>query len=130
VGARDLLKRTLAEHPEIAYVEDGNRLEVPAADETGFDVVLEEDGGRTEVYFDGWHEGFDDPAEAVACFVFGLSEEGRLRVTQRGSFASSWALESMQDGQWIEDGFTRLLIAPIWRRKNVVYKQNHWLSTP
>jgi hypothetical protein len=96
MGAKELLKEKLSRHPEIPFVEEGNRIEVGPADETGFAVILEETGDDTTVYFEGWHEDFENLEEAVQCFGFGLSEACRLRVTQRGSSPTGWAVESLQ----------------------------------
>src|SRR5262249_14251262 len=46
------------------------------------------------VYFNGWHENFSDPSEALDCFVFGLSDECRLKEHRRGNVAYRWTVES------------------------------------
>lgn len=122
-----MLKAKLTEYPDIHYTEGTGYIEVPPKDDSGFEVGLRAEGDGFRVNFDGWHEEFDSAEEAVSCFGFGLSDRCRLRVTYRGSFPTRWAAESLEDGQWVQFGVTALLVFPFWRRKHLVYKQNHAL---
>ncbi len=119
------LKDCLAGHPSISYEVSGDLLSVPAADSSGFDVVLQEAGETTTISLDGWHEDFEDPGEAIRCFMFALSPRCRLRVVSRGDLDCNWTLESQHGDGWVTVSTTGLLLIPFWRRKAVRYLQNH-----
>ena len=121
------LKEHLKSHPEIRYTETEHSIEIPAIDENGFDIVLLDEGFRCTVYFDGWHDHFDAPDEAVSCVGFGLSDRCRLNVTMRGDFPQKWTVEYVEGGQWVEDSTTSLIFFPFWRPKTVVCLQNNVL---
>ena len=78
-----------------------------------------------QVSFDGWHEQFDAVDDALNCFAFGLSEECRLRVVSRGQMDCSWTLQSRENGNWVDDTTTGLMLIPFWRRAQVRYCQNN-----
>ena len=115
---RDGLK---TKHADLRYTEADGTIVVHAPAPNGFDVSISED---LVVGYDGWHEHFDTPEKALECFAFGFSDRCRLKVTYRGKFAYKWTLESLEDGQWVEDGTTGLLFFPFWRRPRVEYRQN------
>jgi hypothetical protein len=78
----------------------------------GFTVTLHVGGeGGYTVFFDGWHEDFDNQEEALNCFAFGLSDECRLKECRRGSFAYKWTVESNEHGQWTEDSDGSALVS-------------------
>lgn len=115
---RDSLK---TKHPDLRYTEADGKLLVHAPTPNGFDVSISQD---LTVSYDGWHEHFDSPEKALECFAFGVSDQCRLKVTYRGKFPHKWALESLQDGQWVEDSTTGLLFFPFWRSPRVEFRQN------
>ncbi len=47
-----------------------------------------------------------------------------MKVTYRGKSAHKWTLESLEDGQWVEDSTTGLLFFPFWRSERIEYRQN------
>jgi hypothetical protein len=64
--------------------------------------------------------------EAIDLFGFGLSKACRLAVTYRGSTATKWVVESLQeDGRWVPVSELGLLLLPFWRGKRIEYKQNN-----
>lgn len=79
------------------------------------------------ISFEGWHEEFDDTEEALNVFALGLSNECRLRECRRGSFAYKWTVEYLENGEWIEQSTTGLLLFPFWMKKSVRYLQNDLL---
>jgi hypothetical protein len=113
--------------PPISFEIAEGVLRVPRADENGFDVSLRKEEGFCEVYFDAWHEVFEDEEEAVRCFLFGLSKECRLRVESRGGADCTWTVEHKRGDDWISDSTTGLLFSRFWRRKQVRYLQNRRL---
>ena len=70
------------------------------------------------------HEVFDQEAEALACFAFGLSDRCRLATTYRGRFPVQWTVESREGDAWRPDSTTGLLFVPFWRRKRIEYRSN------
>ena len=51
-------------------------IEVPSERAGGFTVAIFMDDGRYTVYFDGWHEHFDNQALAVKSFGASSSRSG------------------------------------------------------
>ena len=109
----------------ITHLSPGSdRIEVPPADASGFLVGLHAHARGFTVYFDGWHEEFTSDDEAVSCFMFGLSARCRLAVALRGDFPVKWTLEYFEDGRWLAESETGLLLQPFWRRRRVEYRTN------
>ena len=125
------IKAKLRKYPSAKYESDAYSISVLPASDTGFTVGFEVGLGhsRYTVSFNGWHEHFGDAGEALECFAFGLSDECRLEEHRRGKFAYRWIVESKQDGKWIPDSETGLLIFPFWIRKEVVYLQNNLITS-
>lgn len=113
-------------YPSLEYSVWENTITVDAPAEDSFAVWLKDNGQSFTVGYDGWHEEFADEMEALEAFAFGLSDKCRLRVVQRGDRDCSWTLEGKsEDGQYYEDSTTGLLLVPFWKKRMVVYRQNH-----
>jgi hypothetical protein len=123
------IKARLAKYPSARYLATPTSIEVQPEDETGFPVGLELTGSGFVVYFAGWHEHFDSPAEALNCFALGLSANCRLCVVYRGSTATKWTVELPKDGTWIPWSETGLVFYPFWRARRVAYLQNRLLPS-
>ena len=89
-----------------------------------FDVSIHAFGDEFQVGFDGWHEHFDVEEDALNCFAFGLSKDCRLKVVKRGKMECSWTAQARQDDTWVDDTTTGLILIPIWRPKQIEYRQN------
>jgi hypothetical protein len=76
------------------------------------------------VHFEGWHENFDEENEALGVFALGLSGDCRLREYYRGNFAHKWIVDFKEDGEWLEQSTTGLLVFPFWRKKRMRILQN------
>ncbi|MEZ4328636.1 MAG: hypothetical protein R3B40_25655, partial [Polyangiales bacterium] len=100
------------------------------ADEHGFEVGLAVADGRFHVWFEGWHEPFTDPDEALRALAWGLSPECRLKVTYRGNVAVAWTTQHCVEGVWHDDATTGWLLTPFWRPKRHVFKQNRLATGP
>jgi hypothetical protein len=120
--------RRLRAYPNVKYESTASLITVMPASDGGFKVALETARDRYTVFFNGWHEDFRDPVEALECFAFGLSDECRLKESRRGTFPYRWTLEIKQDEQWVAESETGLLLFPFWKRRNVVYLQNNLIS--
>lgn len=121
------IKEKLARYPTARYTESATSIEVHPEDETGFSVGLHLEDGSFAVHFEGWHEHFDSKDEALHCFAFGLSRACRLCVVYRGSTPTRWIVESQQEGSWVRDSATGLVLYPFWRARRLVHKQNRLL---
>lgn len=121
------IKTKLQNYPEAKYESDGTSISVFPMSDDGFTVSLYEREENFTVAFDGWHEEFQDRNEALNCFVFGLSSECRLKEVRHGNFACKWTVESWENGKWVEDSTTGLLIFPFWKKEEVRYLQNSLL---
>ncbi len=116
--AREFLQ---AEHHDLRLKASDHSIVVPAKKPNGFAVSINDD---LIVSFDGWHEHFFTPEEALKCFEFGFSTKCRLKVTSRCRFAYKWTLEALNGQEWIEDSTTGLIFFPFWCKKRIVYLQN------
>ncbi len=122
------IKAKLQRYPQIKFEASSSSITVLPMSDNGFKVGLEENENRFTVFFNGWHEEFTNPTEALDCFAFGLSDECRLKECRRGQFAYRWTVESNQDGQWVADSETGLFFFPFWKRAQVAYLQNKFIS--
>src|SRR4051812_39909162 len=95
---------------------------VPATTEDGFAVILEMHGDREfDVHADGWSERFSRAEDAYDCFMFLLSEQGRLKVTMRGKTPAGWQIERREYGLWVPGRPVHRRLTPIWRRAHTVW---------
>ena len=113
--------RLISNHPDLRFTESDSMIAVQSPVNGGFNISITSD---LVVWFDGWHEHFDDESEALDCFAFGFSDQCRLKVTLRGKFDYRWALQVIRDGEWVTESTTGLLIFPFWRAKRVEYRSN------
>ena len=123
------IKVRLQRYPNVKYESDASSISVLPTSDEGFTVEFVVTRGRYTVSFNGWHENFNDVAEALDCFGFGLSDQCRLKESRRGNVAYRWAVESKENGQWVADSETGLLIFPYWKRLEVVYLQNRLITS-
>ncbi len=125
----DEIKRRLSKYPDIQFSSDDCSITVLPVSPEGFSVtVTEMSGNGYTVFFEGWHEDFEDANEVLNVFAFGLSDECRLREYRRGGFAYKWTLESWEDGDWREESTTAQVFFPFWRKVEVRHLQNKLLS--
>jgi len=122
------IKTRLRKYPHVKYDASESSITVLPASDNGFTVEIYGSGVEYMVSFNGWHENFTDPEEAVQCFAFGLSDQCRLKEYRRGDFAYRWTVESKENGDWQADSVTSLVLFPFWKRKEVVYLQNNLIS--
>jgi len=122
--AIDKIKAKLVKYPELKYQAEADRICIDPPTETGFSVWLTVNNPGYTVGFDGWHEEFDDEAEALNAFAFGLSDQCRLKVIKRGDADCAWVVEARDGNGWKEDSTTGLLITAFWKKKSVEYRQN------
>lgn len=110
-------------------LQEGDCLSAVPKGSEGFRVSLKAgENEYTVSYDDGWHDHFTDEKDALGCFFFGLSEQCRLKILQRGDFPYRWIVEYFEEGQWRMDSETGLLLFPFWRKKTVRIIQNKILD--
>jgi hypothetical protein len=135
MNAINEIKKRLKSYPDIQYKIVGNKVTVFPSSEEGFPVQLTDNGNGYTVQFGNmWHEEFVHVNDALNCFVFGLSDHCRLKITYRGRFAQAWTVEEMdEEGAWEECSWigcctTGLLVPPFfWLRKSYKYLHNSML---
>lgn len=125
MNAIDKIKAKLKKYPQLTYQAKGSLISIDPPTEKGFSVWLKIHSAGFTVGYDGWHEEFEDEAEALDAFAFGLSDCCRLKVIKRGNTACAWVLEGKDGDEWREDSITGLLFTPFWKRKSVEYRQNN-----
>jgi tetratricopeptide (TPR) repeat protein len=130
MNARDRLKRILSEELAVEYVLGEHSISVKPRDSAGFEVELTEYGDEITVHFEGWHEHFNDVGRALECFLFGLTDRCRLRVSRCGEKPWRWVVESRANETWATS--SSAMYYPFsfhfWRRHDTIYRQNHTLS--
>ncbi len=120
------LKDKLSQYQNLKYEEDSFRISVPKIKDDGFCVDLIEEGNELVVYFEGWHEHFDNEFDAFNCFLWGLSLNSRLKVLSRGTFDYKWILEMKMNELWSNQGTTGLIFFPFWKEKRErILKNDH-----
>jgi hypothetical protein len=129
MDAIEEIKERLRKYPHVRYEVGASSISVLPTSDNGFTVGLYVAQDRYTVSFNGWHEHFPEPDEALECFAFGLSDECRLKECRRGSFAYRWTVESMQNGEWVTDSETGLFLFPFWMKKRVRYLQNNLINS-
>ncbi len=123
------IKAKLSKYPKVHYFETPVSIEVYPRGESGFPVSLHVGNGSFTVHFEGWHEHFNSPDEALRCFAFGLSDDCRLTTVYRGSTPTKWIVEVRRDDSWVKDSETGLIFFPFWRARRLVHRQNRLLSS-
>jgi len=118
------VKRRLNPDQKLRAEETDAWFTVEPKDESGFSVSIQTHRKAFIVFYDGWHAHLSDAQEAVDCFLFGLTPQCRLRVTEYGSSPYKWTMEWLTDGQWQGDSTTGLLFVPFWRKKSISFMCN------
>ena len=128
--AIEKIENKLRKYPSALYSRVGDTIKVEATDGAGFSVWLTEKKPGYTVGYDGWHDEFDDVEDALNAFAFGLSDDCRLKVVRRGNSDCAWTVEGKnEDGNWIGDSTTGLLMTPFWKKKSISYRQNHLITS-
>jgi len=127
--AIEKIESKLRKYPSAQFSVSGDMITVQPTDSEGFSVWLTEKRPGYTVGYDGWHDEFEDEEDALAAFDFGLSEDCRLKVIQRGEIDCAWIVEGRDaDGRWSGDSTTGLLFTPFWKKRKTIYRQNHLIA--
>ena len=59
-----------------------------------------------------------------------MSDQCRLKVYRRWGVEYCWIVEFREAGTWKEDSRTGLLLFPFWAPREIVYRQNVFISGP
>ena len=125
----DELVRQLAKHPELKYKATATSVTIQAPTADGFQVHMSASRSEYVVGFDGWHEHFKSPEEALNCVTFAYSGRCRVATTYRGWIPVKWVLEHLEGDVWVADSEVGHFFVPFWFRPRVVYRQNPKLLT-
>jgi len=125
----DEIEQRLRRYPQATYERNDNSITVEPLDSDGFEVSIEDHGQHNyTICFNGWHENFDSDEEAFNVFACGLSSDCRLKEYRRGGFPYRWTLEGSEEGKWIEDSTTSLIIFPFWMKREIRILQNRLIK--
>lgn len=124
MNAIEIIKEKLQKYPHAKFEEDESSISILPISDDGFTVTLIVDVDNFTVYFNGWHENFDDDDKALNCFAFGLSTECRLKEFRRGGESYKWTVEFEENGDWIEDSTVGQFISAFWKKETIHYLQN------
>ncbi|MDG3584213.1 hypothetical protein [Galbibacter pacificus] len=126
----DEIVNRLKKYPEAEYELNAESITVNPKNDNGFPVSLTDNGnGNFTVAFDFWHEEFDNENDALNCFAFGLSKDCRLKLTKKGNRSIKWAVESNENGKWIEGSTTGLINLNFWKKTEFDFLQNDLISS-
>jgi hypothetical protein len=114
----------LAERPELSFSIDESELAVEPPAAQGFALVVTREASGWVVWYDGWHEHFDDEDQAVRCFQAGLSGRCRVKVELRGETPYRWTAERLSEQGWRPISTVGIFWYPFWRRRRLEYRQN------
>jgi len=117
-----VIEEKLKKYPELSYKLTENSISVTP--ENGFEVWLNKSAEIFTVGYEGWHEEFSNPEEALNCFAFGLSEACRLKIISRNGKPHSWTVQELINGSWVDSETTGLLLFPFWVKPKINYLQN------
>ncbi len=121
----EVIIEKLKKYPEAAFLLTNNSISVKPKNETGFPVMLTVHGvNGYVVYFDFWHEEFNQEEEALNCFALGLSNLCRLKIEAKGNKPFKWTVEFMQEGVWKEESTTGIFNFAFWKKRHVYFLQN------
>ena len=120
------IKNRIKKYPELELIHEEDTITIKALSLNGFDVWFYNGKDEYIVGFDGWHEHFkkNDTKSALDCFIFGLSNQCRLKVTSRGGKTYKWTIESLENGEWITYSTTGSLWIKFWNTPVVKYLSN------
>ena len=123
------LQALLRKYPQVRYSAVSDRITIHPISAEGFEITLiVTRGSGCTVLFEGWHEEYDDTAEALEVVGFGLSRAARLEVMYRGRMAYKWTLQAEKAGTWVPVSTVGLLLYPFWLSKHVRFLQNRILE--
>ncbi len=118
------IRERFVDLPAVRFEEGPGWICILPSTPQGFAVGFHLDEDGYVVTYEGWHQRFHDPNEALDCFAFGLSDLCRLKIVFRGATPHRWVVEHLSDDAWHTESETGLLLFPFWRRSRVVYRQN------
>lgn len=126
--AIEKIKEKLKKYPQVTYEEAENYISVLPIVDKGFTVSLEISDENIKVFYNGWHDDFENEEEALNCFAFGLSNECRLKEFCRNGEPYKWTLEYKDGENWIEDSTTGLFNFAVWQKQTIHYLQNNLIQ--
>ena len=120
------LTEKLAKRPELEWTRGDHWLRIDPPRLSGFAVELRHEGDEWTIYLGsgGWHQHFDDAAEALDLIAWCYSGEARVREIWRGGLLQKAILEAREDDGWRSISETGLIFVPFWRKRREVVLEN------
>ncbi|RYG32480.1 hypothetical protein EON81_20565 [bacterium] len=118
------ISAVLSAYPEAKVEAEELSIYVLPANDEGFTVLMFMENDVFSVYYNGWHQEFEDEETAIGTFMTGLTKQVRLIEVRRGGEAYRWTLETQTGDGWWTVSTTSLPYAPFWKRKRPVVLQN------
>jgi hypothetical protein len=129
VDAIQEIREMLHRFPRLRAEATNNHIKVVPDSSDGFSVEINKEEEGYSVFFEGWHQSFTEAEEAYNCFWYGLSTDCRLKEYRRWGFAYRWELEYKEEGVWVQDSATTLLLFPYIGKKRVRILQNKLIAS-
>lgn len=126
----DEIKARLLPHPDVQYVSSTDTLRMKPSQPGGFAIYIRRNAtsGWDVTFGEGLQCHFDEGAAAAEFFLFGLSDQCRLREIWRGSVVHRAYAERRKGDGWEVVQETVRLLYPFWRRRSEYIFQNTLLS--
>ncbi|MDH3659639.1 MAG: hypothetical protein OEU92_06350 [Alphaproteobacteria bacterium] len=112
-------------YPEAHFDAGDGWIRYRPSSDSGFEVGFCISGSDYIINFDSWHDHFEDEESALDWFVFGLSNDCRLKIVSKGGRPFRWIVESHHQGDWQFEREMVVLPLLFWRRASTAYRQNH-----
>ncbi len=113
----DEIRTRLLQHPDVQYVASTDTLRMEPAQADGFAMYIRRNAtsGWDVSFGEGLQCHFEDAVTAAEFFLFGLSDQCRLREIRRGSVVHRAYAERRQGDGWEVVQETTRLLYPFWR---------------
>ncbi len=119
----------LEQYPNVSYDLEDNFILIKDNRKSGFPVTLKvEKGDSFIVTYALWHEKFNKQEEALDCFVFGLTNQCRLKLTKKGNRIVKYTVQNKEDKKWLDDSTTGFIDIAFWKETKVEYLQNNLIK--
>ena len=124
--ALNALAEKLVRYPELQWVRDENSIRIEAPRPDGFAIELHYSGNEWTVYLGsgGWHQHFDDGADALNFIAWCYSGDARVREIRCGHIIRKSVLEACVGDSWERVAVVGYFPAAFWRKKSETVLQN------
>lgn len=119
----------LDKYSNVIYELEDNFILIKENERYGFPVSIKvEQEDSFIVKYSLWHERFNKEEEALNCFVFGLTNQCRLKLTKKRNKIVKYTVQYKEDKQWFDDSTTGFINIEFWKVTKVEYLQNNLIK--